>query len=64
MPQADEIEAAAWMPLEDYAALPFIRGRPLLLRTLECCLACVARSLRGAYCSDFLRGRGPCRLDW
>lgn len=39
VPQADEIEAAAWMPLEEYAALPFIHGRPLLLRTLECCLA-------------------------
>lgn len=39
VPQADEIEAAAWMPLEEYAALPFIQGRPLLLRTLECCLA-------------------------
>ena len=66
MPQADEIEAAAWMPLEEYAALPFIHGRPLLLRTLECCLACVARSLigvgfvfrSGQYAAlPFIRGR-------
>jgi len=40
VPQADEIEAAAWMPLEEYAAIPFIHSRPLLQRTLECCLAC------------------------
>ncbi|KAK9827662.1 hypothetical protein WJX81_004616 [Elliptochloris bilobata] len=39
VPQADEIQAAAWMPLEEYAAIPFIHSRPLLQRTLGCCLA-------------------------
>jgi len=40
VPQPDEIEAAAWMPIEEYAAIPFIHSKPVLKRTLDRCLAC------------------------
>eukprot|EP00887_Chlorella_sp_A99_P002056 scaffold18.g2056.t1 len=38
-PQAEEVVAAAWMPLEEFAALPFYRNRPLFHRIVGTCVA-------------------------
>lgn len=37
--QEDELEAVAWMPLEEYAAVPFQSSRPILRQILDCCVA-------------------------
>lgn len=37
--QEDELEAVAWMPLEEYAAVPFQSSRPILRQILDCCIA-------------------------
>ncbi|BDA41663.1 Nudix hydrolase 2 [Coccomyxa sp. Obi] len=37
--QEDELEAVAWMPLEDYAAVPFQSSKPILRQILDCCVA-------------------------
>ena len=37
--QEDELDAVTWMPLEEYAAIPFYASRPLHKHIMECCLA-------------------------
>jgi hypothetical protein len=39
VPQADEIEAAKWMPLSEFAAIPFTNPRPLLKKIVQLCVA-------------------------
>ena len=38
-PQEEEIEAAAWISLEEYTAVPFFQERPLLKKMMETCAA-------------------------
>ena len=35
VPQESEIEAVRWLPLDEYAALPFLKTRPQLMRMAE-----------------------------
>jgi len=37
--QEDEIEAATWLPLQEYATSPFTQSRPLLKKIMERCVA-------------------------
>lgn len=37
--QKDELEAVAWMPLEEYATVPFQTSRPILKQIMDCCVA-------------------------
>ncbi|KAK1581953.1 hypothetical protein Q3G72_010524 [Acer saccharum] len=45
--QEQEIEAAQWMPLEEYAAQPFVQKTQLLKYTTELCLAKTNKSYTG-----------------
>ena len=47
VPQEDELEAATWMPLEEYSAIPFHRERPLLRQIMECCMAYAEGTYKG-----------------
>ena len=47
VPQEDELEAATWMPLEEYAAIPFHKERPLLRQIMECCMAYAKGTYKG-----------------
>ncbi len=37
--QEDELEAVAWMPLAEYAAMPFQASRPIWKQIVDCCVA-------------------------
>ncbi len=45
--QEDELEAVAWMPLEEYAAVPFQSSRPILRQILDCCMAYAKGEYKG-----------------
>ncbi len=36
--QEDELVAVKWMPLEEYAAIPFTQSRPLLRQIMQKCI--------------------------
>lgn len=39
MAQEDELEAVAWMPLEEFASNPFMTSRPLFKVIIDKCVA-------------------------
>ncbi len=45
--QEDELEAAAWMPLEEFEANSFMRSRPLWSKVLSLCTAWADGSYSG-----------------
>lgn len=58
--QEDELEAAAWMPLEEYSQIPFQRSKTILRQILDCCLAYAGGNysgMRGIKLGDVSGGR-------
>lgn len=63
IPQEDELEAAKWMPLEEFASNDFMRSRPLLSKIVTCCVRYAKGELQGLAGRKLASGMSSDRTD-